>query len=87
MIITDILQALPQNWFQGWRKLIARMDLMTQPNPTIPQKYRVGFKGIDNRENLKWLLNADVERIIIAHGPITDTNAAALLRAAFSRYA
>lgn len=86
MIITDILQSLPQNWFQGWRGLIAKMDLMTQPTPTIPRKYRVGFKGIDNHETIQWMLNADAERIIIAHGPITQTNAPALLRTAFSPY-
>ncbi len=33
VLFTDLLQQFPPGWFTGWRALVARLDLMTQPQP------------------------------------------------------
>ena len=42
-LFTDLLQQFPPDWFHGWRALIARLDLMTAPEPSTPRKFRAAF--------------------------------------------
>ncbi|WP_306303332.1 DUF4336 domain-containing protein [Pseudovibrio denitrificans] len=35
-LFTDLLQQFPKGWFKGWRALIARLDLMTEPPQASP---------------------------------------------------
>ena len=35
-LFTDLLQQFPPGWFRGWRAIVARLDLMTAPNPRCP---------------------------------------------------
>jgi hypothetical protein len=84
-IFTDLLQQLPPDWFTGWRKVIARLDLMTSPEPAVPRKFRLAVK---NRQALcvqiEKLFALTPEALIFAHGPCIKTGATALLRRSFS---
>ena len=84
VIVTDLLQALPRNWFTGWRKLIARLDLMTESSPTVPRKFRVAFRSkADTRAQVATILGWPAENLIIAHGKLDTGNAKILLEKAF----
>lgn len=82
-IFTDLIQQFPRGWFKGWRALIARLDLMTAAEPTVPRKFRVAWTDRHAaREPLRRILAWPTEKVIIAHGPpITDDGQAFLRRA------
>lgn len=81
-IFTDLIQHFPHGWFKGWRALVARLDLMTAPEPTVPRKFRIAFGDRHAaRESLRHILAWPTQRVIIAHGPpITDDGQAFLHR-------
>ncbi len=82
-IFTDLIQQFPRGWFSGWRALVARLDLMTAAEPTVPRKFRMAFT--DRRaalEPLRRILAWPTEKVIMAHGtPITGDGKAFLHRA------
>lgn len=82
-IFTDLIQQFPRGWFKGWRALVARLDLMTAAEPSVPRKFRVAFTDRRTaRESLRRVLAWPTEKVIIAHGPpITDEGQAFLRRA------
>ncbi|AEV39128.1 hypothetical protein PSE_4626 [Pseudovibrio sp. FO-BEG1] len=82
-LFTDLLQQFPKGWFKGWRALIARLDLMTEPTPSVPRKFRVAFRDkATAREALRKVLNWPSKAVVIAHGnPVTSDGAAYLNRA------
>jgi len=84
VIFTDLLQHLPAGWFKGWRALVARLDLMTGAEPSVPRKFRLAVK---NRKALRGqidrLLASAPEGLIVAHGPVIEKGATAHLRRAF----
>lgn len=84
-IVTDLLQQLPPDWFSGWRGLVARLDLMTAAEPSVPRKFRL---AVTNRKALRGqidqLLASAPEGLIVAHGPVTQQGATDLLRRAFA---
>lgn len=85
VIFTDVLQQLPPGWFKGWRALVARLDLMTAAEPSVPRKFRMGL--VDRaalRRNLSHIFAWQPERLILAHGPLIDRDATALLHRAFA---
>jgi hypothetical protein len=43
VLFTDLIQQLPANSFSGRRALVAKLDLMTGPEPSVPRKFRVAF--------------------------------------------
>jgi Domain of unknown function (DUF4336) len=43
VLFTDLIQQLPANSLSGWRALVAKLDLMTGPEPSVPRKFRVAF--------------------------------------------
>lgn len=83
-IFTDLIQQFPRGWFKGWRALIARLDLMTAAEPTVPRKFRVAFTDRNvAREPLRRILAWPTEQVIVAHGPPITTGGQAFLRRAF----
>lgn len=83
-IFTDILQQMPTGWYRGWRGLVARLDLMTEPEPTVPRKFRMAFRDRKAaRAAVMRVLAWPVRKVVIAHGPTVDSDAAAFLRRAF----
>lgn len=67
-IFTDLIQHFEPGWFKGWRALVARLDLLTAPRPTVPRKFRVTFydKGIA-RNALQRILDWPTEAVLAAH--------------------
>ncbi|MGH0001590.1 DUF4336 domain-containing protein [Pseudovibrio ascidiaceicola] len=79
-LFTDLLQKFPKGWFTGWRALIARLDLMTEPTPSVPRKFRVAFRDkAAARKALRKVLGWPTKAVVIAHGdPVTNDGAAYL---------
>ncbi|MBN7757058.1 DUF4336 domain-containing protein [Nitratireductor aquimarinus] len=83
-IFTDLIQQFPRGWFEGWRALVARLDLMTAAEPTVPRKFRVAWTDRHAaRESLRRILAWPTEKVIIAHGPPVTDDGQAFLRRAF----
>lgn len=82
-IFTDLIQQFPREWFKGWQALVARLDLMTAAEPSVPRKFRVAFTNRHAaRESLRRIRAWPTEKVIVAHGPpITDEGQAFLRRA------
>lgn len=84
VIFCDLLQQLPKDWYRGWRRIIARLDGMSGPEPQVPRKFRLSFrdraaaKGAVTR-----IMNWPAKRLVIAHGPIVEDRATDLIRRAF----
>jgi hypothetical protein len=43
VLFADLIQQLPASSFSGWRALVAKLDLMVGPEPSVPRKFRVAF--------------------------------------------
>lgn len=83
-VFTDLIQQLPQGWFTGLRALIAKLDLMQSNPPTVPRKFRLGFRNRRALAAQVAVLNGwPVQRLVMAHGPIVQDGAAEVLRRAF----
>ncbi|MFA6117798.1 MAG: DUF4336 domain-containing protein [Sphingomonas sp.] len=84
VLFTDLLQHLPADRFSGWRALVAKWDLMTAPEPSVPRKFRLAF--IDRRAAraaLHHVLSWPAERVLMAHGAPVSEGGQALIRRAF----
>lgn len=84
VLFTDLLQQFPVGWHTGWRRAVARLDLMVEPEPAVPRKFRTAFlRRRKARQAVARILDWPVEKVLMAHGnPVTD-DAAAYLRRAF----
>jgi hypothetical protein len=85
VLFTDLLQSLKPGWFRGWRALVAKLDGMTAGAPRVLQKFRVAFTDRKAaRQAIRRILDWPLRQIVMAHGPVVKTDAAALLQRAFS---
>lgn len=83
-IFTDLLQQLPRGWFKGWRALVARLDLMTAAEPTVPRKFRMAFADRRAaRVSLRRLLAWPTQKVVFAHAPAITQDGQAFLHRAF----
>ncbi len=77
VLFTDLLQQFGRTWFRGWRAVVARVDLMTQPEAEVPRKFRNAF--LDRRVArmaIRRILAWPARNIVMAHGaPITQAAA------------
>jgi hypothetical protein len=82
-IFTDILQQFSPGWFSGWRGIVAKLDLMVGPEPSVPRKFRMGFRKKDEaRRAVRRILDWPVEKVLLAHGaPVTSDGKTFLARA------
>ena len=82
-IFTDLIQHFSPTWFTGWRALIARLDLMTAPEPETPRKFRSTF--VDRRAAraaVRHILAWPTEKVLMAHAaPIGHDGQAFIARA------
>lgn len=84
VLFTDLIQQLPKGWYSGWRALVARLDLMTAAEPSVPRKFRLAFKDRRAaRASVQRILAWPAQTLIMAHGPIVTANAAAAIARAF----
>jgi hypothetical protein len=85
VLFTDLLQQLPANLFSGWRAIVAKLDLMVGPEPSVPRKFRVAFSNRRAaREALQRILAWPAEKVLMAHGTPVEKNARAFLQRAFA---
>ncbi|GLI22427.1 hypothetical protein GGQ86_000227 [Xanthobacter flavus] len=84
LLVTDLIQHFAPTWFTGWRAWVARIDLMTAPEPEVPRKFRVAFVDRDAaRRGLERILGWQIERVVMAHGEPIHANGHASVRRAF----
>lgn len=84
VIFTDLLQQLPTGWFSGWRAVVAKLDLMVGPEPSVPRKFRMAFTNRRvARASLERILAWPAEKVLMAHGTPIIKNGQAFLRRAF----
>ncbi|MDQ0463161.1 hypothetical protein QO010_000909 [Caulobacter ginsengisoli] len=83
-IFTDLLQQFPRGWFTGWRALVAKLDHMTDPEPAVPQKFRLAFIGRRQaRAALQAILTWPAEKVLMAHGQPIQHDGQDFIRRAF----
>ena len=84
VLFTDLLQQFPPGWFSGWRALVARLDLMVGPEPSVPRKFRVAFRDrAAARAAVSRIRSWPVQAVIMAHGRPVRKDAAGFLKRAF----
>jgi hypothetical protein len=84
VLFTDLLQQFPANWFSGWRALIAKWDLMTAPEPSVPRKFRMAFTNRRAaRASLERVLSWPAQKVLMAHGTPVMQDGRALIGRAF----
>jgi hypothetical protein len=70
VIFTDLIQQFEPGWFNGWRGLLAKLDKMTAPRPTVLVKYRIAFHDRDiARSAVQQILAWPSEAVLAAHAP------------------
>lgn len=84
VLFTDLLQQMPRTWYKGWRSWVARLDLMTEDEPTEPRKFRIAISERDAaRRRVDTILDWPIQQVVMAHGiPVTE-DAQAFLKRAF----
>jgi sirohydrochlorin ferrochelatase len=82
-IFTDLIQHFSPTWFSGWRAVVARLDLMTGPEPQVPRKFRAAFTNRRAaRAAVQRILAWPAKRVVMAHAaPIEDKGQAFIARA------
>ncbi len=83
-VFTDLIQQFEPTWFNGWRAVVARLDLMVGPEPAVPRKFRAAF--LDRkaaRSALRRILAWPVDKVLMAHAPPIEYGGHAFLTRAF----
>lgn len=84
VLVTDLIQQLPKGWYRGWRSLIARLDLMTAAEPSVPRKFRLAIgQGPAARAAISKILAWPARHLVFAHGAPVGANAKGELAHAF----
>ncbi len=84
VLFTDLLQQFPDDWFSGWRRIVAKLDKMVGAEPSVPRKFRLAFTDRKNaRAAMSEVLAWDAEAVVMAHGSPVTQDAQAYLRRAF----
>lgn len=84
-IFADLIQSLPRDLLQGWRRVLARLGGILEPNTGTPGDWRTSFLGRKAaRAALARILAWDIERVIIAHGAPVQRDGEAFVRRAFA---
>ena len=84
LLFTDLLQQIAADRLSGWRAVVAKLDLMTGPEPAVPRKFRLAFVGRRKAQAaLARLRGWPAEKVLMAHGTPVETDAPAFLRRAF----
>lgn len=82
-IFTDLIQHFEPGWFRGWRAVVARLDLLTAPAPTVPNKFRIAVvRRKLARDALHHILARPIEKVVMAHAaPVHEGGQAVVARA------
>lgn len=83
-LFTDLIQQFRPGWFKGWRAIVARLDLMVAPEPSVPRKFRLAFTNKQAaRAAMERVLSWPIENVVMAHGEPVRGDGVAFLRRAF----
>lgn len=84
-LFCDLLQRIDPATLRGWRRAVARLDLMCGAEPAVPRKFRLAFvRRAPARAALARVLEAAPERVLMAHGDPVARDGTAFLRRAFA---
>ncbi|MDI4238061.1 DUF4336 domain-containing protein [Bradyrhizobium sp. Arg237L] len=84
VLFTDLLQQIPADRNSGWRAMVAKLDLMVGPEPSVPRKFRVAFTNRRAaRKSLDYILAWPAQKVLMAHGTPVEKDARVYLRRAF----
>jgi len=84
VLFTDLIQQLPVNLVSGWRALVAKLDLMVGPEPSVPRKFRLAFVNRRvARDALQRVFAWPAKKVLMAHGTPVEKDARAFLHRAF----
>lgn len=84
VLVTDLIQQIPQDWYSGWRSVVARLDLMTSDAPSVPRKFRLAMTDrAAARDSVQRIQQWRAERLVMAHGTPLETDGKAALAQAF----
>ncbi len=83
IIFTDLIQQLPKGWYSGWRAVVAKLDLMTAAEPSVPRKFRLAFRDRRAaRAAVQQILAWPAQRVLMAHGaPVAESGQAVIAKA------
>jgi len=84
ILFTDLLQQIPGERLSGWRRLVAKLDLMSGVEPAVPRKFRLAF--VDRpvaRAAMETILAWPARKVLMAHGAPVEKDVPAFLRRAF----
>jgi hypothetical protein len=85
VLFADLLQQIPADLVSGWRAVVAKLDRMTGPEPSVPRKFRLAFADRRAaRASLGQILAWPAEKVLIAHGTPVERDARAFLHRAFA---
>ncbi|GAB3023097.1 DUF4336 domain-containing protein [Bowmanella dokdonensis] len=86
LILTDLVENFPRDYFHGWRRWAARLSGILAPNGRTPLDWRLSFlfNKSQARQSLQQLYDWRPERILLAHGQWIEKDAMAFLRRSFS---
>lgn len=83
-LFTDLIQQFPDGFHKGWRRTVAKLDLMVGETPNVPRKFRIGFGAkAQARAMMEPILDWPTERVVMAHGAPVFGDGQALLRRTF----
>ena len=84
VLFTDLIQQFPANSFSGWRAVVAKLDLMVGPEPSVPRKFRIAFTNRRAaRHSLERIFAWPAEKVLMAHGMPVEQDGRGFLRRAF----
>jgi len=84
VLFTDLLQQFPDDWFGGWRRVIAKLDLMVAPEPSVPRKFRLAFRDrAAAKASLARIKAWPARSVVMAHGTPVTVDAPSYLDRAF----
>nr|WP_210162400.1 DUF4336 domain-containing protein [Maritalea myrionectae] len=85
VLFTDLLQQMPKDWYRGWRRIVAMLDLMTEDQPTVPRKFRLAFKDRKAaRQAIDKIESWPSEKVLMAHGTPVHSNGQQFIKDAFN---
>ncbi|MBR9766036.1 MAG: DUF4336 domain-containing protein [Rhodobacteraceae bacterium] len=84
VLVTDLVQQIPGDWYRGWRALVARLDRMSGPAPAVPRKFRLAMRDrTAARAAIGRVLDWPARQLVMAHGPALSQGGGEALRDAF----